>query len=108
MKVIKVLFVGLFIGIFIMIIYAFVISPLVLNNKIKKEDYEEYLLDKYGDLGFEYVSTGSCNYFETGSCTYYFTTPELNGKTFSVIGNTRKSFEDDYLEIKDTITDNGN
>ena len=86
-----------------------VILALLLTGcvkKINKNDYEKYLIDTYGDIKFQYVSNDSCNWFNVGSCTYYFTTPELNGKTFSIDGRfggkgrEEMVFEDDYIKTK--------
>ena len=66
---------------------------------ISKKEYKEYLIDKYGDLDFEYVSSGTCNFLNLGYCEYYFTTPEMNGKIFLVDGrfeNNKKVFTDYY------------
>jgi len=87
--------------------FFLILSLLLLTGcvrKINKKDYEKYLINTYGDLNFEYVTKGSCDWFNGGDCTYYYTTQELNGDTFSVHGSfgigDKKKFKDTYIKTK--------
>lgn len=102
MKKIKVIFIVLLIiGI---LPFAILLLANVSVRKIDKDEYEKYLINTYGDLNFEYVPKGSCDWINGGACSYYFTTPELNGKTFEVYGSFGvrdvKIFKDTYTKTK--------
>lgn len=88
----------------ILIILFMIILLTGCVRKINKNEYEKYLINTYGNLNFQHVDIGSCNWFNVGSCTYYFTSEELNGKTFYIHGSfgpkDTKVFQDTYIKTK--------
>lgn len=76
----------------IYIIGFIILGALLLNGcglieKIEVEEYQTYLENKYGkDKGFYMVEEYRCNWFELGTCSYLFSSKELNGETFEIIG----------------------
>ena len=66
-----------------------------------KDDYINYLIEKYGNDGYSYVHSGNCSSF-TSYCERYFTSQKVDGREFSVsyskINNI--GFTDQYWLVK--------
>lgn len=93
--------------IFIIVFLLFGISLLsgcTLIEKIEVEEYQAYLESKYGkDKGFYMVEEYRCNWFELGTCSYLFSSNDLNGETFQIVGEVNGGeniFTETYIGAK--------
>lgn len=88
----------------LLLLSSFLLNGCTLIEKIEVEEYQAYLENKYGkDKGFYMVEEYRCNWFELGTCSYLFSSNELNGETFQIVGEVNGGeniFTETYIGAK--------